>query len=70
MQGYDKLGPYGQKVFNKTHKLHLVAMGTEERKYYERNQVSTVKANNKEKCIEVIFKNGELFKYTPNYTWY
>ena len=70
IQGYDKLGIYGQRVFNRTHKLHLAATGTEKRKKYEREQVKSVKANNAERCIEVRFRNGELFKYKPDGTWY
>lgn len=70
MKGYDKLGEYGQEVFDKAHKKHLVSMGTEQRKQYERDQVKSVEANNKERCIEVRFKNGELFKYRPAMTWY
>ncbi|HEY4601225.1 MAG TPA: hypothetical protein VIG73_08150 [Cerasibacillus sp.] len=70
MKGYEKIGPYGQVIFNKVHKLHLAAMGNEQRKQYERNQVKSIKANNKERCLEVRFKNGELFKYLPEGTWY
>lgn len=70
MKGYDKIGPYGQAVFQKTHRRHLAVLGKEERKKYERDQVESIKANNKERCLEVAFKNGELFKYTPEGTWY
>lgn len=69
MKGYDKLGEYGQRLFDRVHAAHLAAMGTEARKQYERDQVKSVKANNKERCIEVRFKNGEWFKYFPDGTW-
>lgn len=69
MKGYEGLGNYGQLVFDNTHRRHLSAMGTEARKQYERDQVKSVKTNNKEGCIEVRFKNGEWFKYYPNGTW-
>lgn len=70
MKGYDEIGPYGQEVFNNTHKRHLASMGTEKQKEFSREQVKRLKANNKERVIEVYFKNGELFKYTPGGTWY
>ena len=70
MKGYDLIGPYGQVIFNRTHTRHLASMGTEERKYYERDQIKEVRANNEERVIEVYFKNGELFKYTPELTWH
>lgn len=70
MKGYDKIGQYGQEVFEKTHKKHLVSMGTGIRAFYERDQVESIKANNKEMCLEVRFKCGALFKYTPELTWH
>lgn len=69
MKGYDVLGEYGQKLFDRVHRRHLSAMGTEARKQYERDQVKRIKSNNKEKCLEVYFRNGEWFKYYPNGTW-
>ncbi|WP_017726735.1 hypothetical protein [Halalkalibacterium ligniniphilum] len=70
MKGYDKIGNFGQIVFDKVHKQHLASMGAEMKKQYERDQVKSVKANNVESCIEVRFLNGDLFKYLPNGTWY
>lgn len=70
IKGYDKLGIYGQQVFDLVHRNHLAAMGTEKRKDYERDQVEAVRANNAERCIEVRYKNGEFFKYKPDGTWY
>ena len=70
IEGYDSIGSFGRQVFNRTHKLHLAAMGDAEKKKYSREQIKSVKANNKERCIEVRFRNGELFKYRPDGTWY
>ncbi|MEI3605956.1 hypothetical protein SPD48_09660 [Pseudogracilibacillus sp. SE30717A] len=70
MKGYEAIGPYGRKIFDETHIRHLSAMGESERKKYTRDQVKRVKANNDERVIEVYFKNGDLFKYTPKRTWH
>ncbi|MET3507071.1 hypothetical protein [Halalkalibacter oceani] len=69
MKGYDKLGDFGQQVFDRTHKRHLAAMGTAEKPKYHRDRIKSVRANNKERCIEVKFNNGELFKYYADGTW-
>jgi len=70
MKGYDLIGPYGRKVFDETHKRHLAAMGATKRKEYARDQVKEIKSNLEERVLEVYFKNGELFKYSPNGDWY
>lgn len=70
IKGYDKLGIYGQQVFDLVHRNHLSAIGEVEKKKYSREQIKSVKANNKERCIEVRFRNGEFFKYKPDGTWY
>ncbi|RSL32638.1 hypothetical protein D7Z54_14400 [Salibacterium salarium] len=70
MKGWEKIGQLGQKVFSATHHKHLASMGASEKKNYALDQVKEVKANNEEKCIDVRFKNGELFKYTPHGTWH
>lgn len=70
MKGYEEIGAFGRKIFDETHKLHLSAMGEKERKKYERDQVKRIKANRREGVVEVYFKNGDLFKYTPQRTWH
>ena len=70
MKGYETIGEYGQKVFNRVHQRHLDAMGENQKKNYTKDQVKGIKPNNQEGCLEVYFKNGEMFKYAPNGTWY
>lgn len=69
MKGYDEIGSYGRKLFDSVHARHLAAMGDEKRKNYTRENVKRIKANNKERCLEVYFANGEYFKYFANGTW-
>ncbi|KAB8126935.1 hypothetical protein F9U64_19145 [Gracilibacillus oryzae] len=69
MKGYEKMHDSAQKLFNRVHTKHLAAMGNDMRKEYGLDQVKRVKQNNLEKCVEVYFKNGEMFKYYTNGTW-
>lgn len=69
MKGYERLHPNAQNLFSKVHALHLQAMGTEERKKYELENIKQILQNNKEKCVEVIYNNGERYKYYTNLTW-
>lgn len=57
------------KLLTKVHKSHLGAMGTEEREQFSSRNISEVKRNISEKCLEVYFNNGEWFKYYTNGTW-
>jgi hypothetical protein len=57
------------KMFMKTYKRHMNAMGTEERDQYAIRNIKKVKRNIPERCFEVHFKNGEWFKYFTNGTW-
>ena len=70
MIGYDKIGAYGQIIFDKTHKRHLASVGEKYKRFYEKDQIESIKANNKEGCLEVYYKHGEIIKYTPNFTWH
>lgn len=69
INGYKKMPGMARSVFDIVHDKHLAAMGTEMRKDYTRDQIDRVIANHTETCIEVYYKNGEMFKYYPNYTW-
>ena len=69
MKGYERLHPNAQNLFSKVHALHLQAMGTEERKNYGQENIKQILQNNKEKCVEVHYFNGEFFKYHQNLTW-
>lgn len=69
LKDYEKLGTKGQKVFDITHKEHLRAMGTETQKDYTLENVKKIKINNRERCLEVYYRNGEWFKYFANGTW-
>lgn len=69
MKGYNEIGSYGQKLFDSVHRRHLAAMGAEMRKNYTKDKVKRIKANNKERCLVVYFKNGEHFKYFADGTW-
>ncbi|MFC4387487.1 hypothetical protein ACFOZ1_06630 [Gracilibacillus marinus] len=69
MHIYERLHPTAQRVFEKTHVKHINAVGTEERKNYQLNQVKKLKVNADERCIEVYYQNGEWFKYYANGTW-
>lgn len=69
MKGYESIGPYGQKVFARAHAAHLATMGSQMREEYTLDQVKLIKANNKERCIEVKYKNGDWYKYFPDGTW-
>ncbi|WP_440896266.1 hypothetical protein ACS127_17350 [Amphibacillus sp. Q70] len=70
MKGYEKLGPQGRSVFARAHCNHLKALGREAREQFELANVKEIKANSKEKVIEVYFRNGELVKYKPNGDWF
>lgn len=69
MKGYERLHPNARDLFVKVHALHLQAMGLEERKMYELDQIKYITQNNEEQCVEVHYQNGEFFKYYPNMTW-
>ncbi|WP_440894939.1 hypothetical protein ACS127_10205 [Amphibacillus sp. Q70] len=69
MRGYNKLSKPLQQLFNKVHGRHLNAMGQEMRKEYSRDKITQLKVDPEERCIQVYFVNGEMFKYFNDLTW-
>ncbi len=48
---------------------HNSSIGLKERAQYNLSEVTKVKRNTDEICLEVHYGNGEWFKYYPNGTW-
>lgn len=69
MKGYERMHPTARTLFLKVHTEHLLNMTKEERKKYELTHIKQLVQNNKERCVEVFYKNGERFKYYENLTW-
>ncbi|CAM3305725.1 hypothetical protein FITA111629_15375 [Filibacter tadaridae] len=64
-----KLSENEQKLFEQVYKRHVNAMGSEERKKYEREEVTKVERDVPNKCLNVHFANGEWFRYYVDGTW-
>lgn len=69
MKGYERMHPTARALFAKVHSKHLRSMSMNERKKYELPHIKRLVQNNKERCVEVFYKNGERFNYYEDLTW-
>lgn len=66
----DHLSPGEYKLLLKVYANHNRSMGLEARKDFTLSHITKVKRNQKERCLEVYYKNGEWFHYATDGTWY
>jgi len=57
-------------ILIETHLKHNATMGEKEQGNYTLLDIVKVERNVEENCLNVYYKNGEWWHYTPNKTWY
>lgn len=57
-------------ILLETYAKHNSSMGLEERKAYTLSDIVKVERNLEENCLNVYYKNGDWWHYTPRKTWY
>lgn len=58
------------RVLLETYANHNSNMGLEKRKNYTLSHIVKVERNIKDNCLNVHYKNGDWWHYTPSGTWY
>lgn len=58
------------KNFFETYADHNASMGLERRINYTLSDIERVERNVEENCLNVYYRNGDWWHYTPNRTWY
>lgn len=67
--GLEKIGEAGERFLKKVHKNRMQHCGLEMQKELAYENITKVKFNKREKCLQVYFKNGEWSKYFLDGTW-
>lgn len=58
------------RLLLETYANHNSAMAMEKRKDYTLSDIVKVERNTKENCLNVYYKNGDWWHYTPDRTWW
>lgn len=58
------------RLLLKVYANHNSSMGMIDRKNYTLSDIVKVKRNNKEKCLEVYYADGEWWHYAADGSWY